>query len=172
MEIRGDVMKLKKKKSTVIILIILIILILLPIILYIIGKIYFSTNRIYELNWKIDLPSNTNVVYNYKSEISFRGEGYRYTVYETRNEFNFDEMFLDVDLKKIDKSNGDSASVDKEFVEKDAVDIINNMDIPELYLPPFEEPYMWTKLKKPYNDILFIVYFPQRTTLYLIEKLS
>lgn len=168
MLIGGKPMKIKTHR----VFIIMVISIILPLIIYLMGKMYFSTRHIYELNWNIKLPSKLHEIYNYKREMSFRGDGYRYTVYKAQNNFDFDEMFIDLDNTITKKTNGDFTSAEKSKIETIVKDIVSNLNIHETYLPPFEYKYLWSKLQKPYNDVFIIIYFMDSCTLYLIEKLS
>ncbi|MDR2357345.1 MAG: hypothetical protein LBD92_04595 [Oscillospiraceae bacterium] len=44
----------------------------------------YTAARTYSLNWRVTIPDGYNMVCHYESDHGFHGDGYRYTVFEAR----------------------------------------------------------------------------------------
>ena len=72
------------KTTLQIMLAVAVIAITVPAGLYLLGNLYFTTERTIEINWDIDLPKGIREEYNVHTPTSFHGDGERYTVFQGR----------------------------------------------------------------------------------------
>ncbi len=157
-------------KSKIIVCVILIIIILIPIFIYNVGKIYYSHEKIYELNWEIDIPSDFKEMYHVSDKRGFRGDGIRYTIFEVKNMEQSSILSSTKGTREIEILSGDSKNVRNNELEQFVNTIVMELGIPENKRPQFHRYYIWQEFVK-YNDTLVIIYFPEINLVYFAEKL-
>ena len=127
---------------------------------------------IYEINWKIDLPSDYKVIYQMQDDHGFRGDGNRYTILQLTEDNSFPlryEKYEETD----DMQEAEENSTDGNYSEIESFvdEIIAKLNIPQEYRPVYLNRYSWQKFVKHKSDILVILYFPELKRMYFIEKL-
>jgi len=149
---------LKREKRTILILlaeiaILLFFFILCSLSLYLYGHFSYSEKRAYEISWGISLPDQIKLVNN-KNTKSFHGDGFRHTLYQ------IDQM---EDLEGFEAEK-------REEIEEFCIEIVNDLAVEAKYCPDFTEKYVWKKYVKHDNDILVIIYFPEKKEFHLFQK--
>lgn len=136
------------------IFLLLFFFILCPLSLYLYGHFSYSEKKSYEINWGISLPNQTKLVNN-NSTPSFHGDGFKHTVYQ------IDKM---EDLKgfKVEKI---------EEIEEFCIEVVNDLSVEAKYRPDFSQKYVWKKYVEYKNNILVIIYFPDKKEFHLFQKL-
>lgn len=138
-------------------IIILLILFLLPLI-YIIGVNipYLINDNSITLNWGIEIPSDFKEIHKF-SEKSFNGDGYRYTVYEEKN--NRLEIIKDFEQVK-------SISM-----KVKANEIMNGLKVPMKDRPDLEGNYRWGIINDDkVGNFIIIIYFSEMKMYYFLES--
>ncbi|HEX3018135.1 MAG TPA: hypothetical protein VHP31_09840 [Caproicibacter sp.] len=109
-----------------------------------------------EANWGLSLPGNMKEVYYSQSEQGFQGDGYRYTVFQL-NDAN--TPFL--------KGASNQKSSD---VEDKVTQIIIETEAAKAQYPNFSHHYLWKTISK-YDDTLYIIFDPEKSLVFFVEKL-
>lgn len=145
----------RKKKTLFIIGVVIVALILLCVGRFVWAKLYYTPQRIYELNWKLDFPADTQVVYNITSEEDLRGEGIKYTIF-------------DVDKDKVvDFIDGWENESSENFEQGFKADL-EMIDVPAEKYPHFDHIYDWIS-REQYSNELFMMYDYQENQLYVLD---
>lgn len=157
------------KRSIIIMIISAIILV--PVLIYYMGKAYFTVKQIYSINWNIEIPSDFIEIYNNKGPRGFQGDGLRYTIFETRyndilSVMNFDNSSKEMQIQVGNSNDGRNKDIE-EFVFK----IAEKIGVSQIYHPSFDHRYIWKKLSKQDMDTLIILYFPDSNRIYFVEEL-
>lgn len=128
------------------------------IIIGFVVKSYSPHNRSLESYWGLQIPSDFKEVY-YTSIVGFHGDGFRYTIFETRNDvhLSFIKVFYNQQNKTIE-----------DFIDR----VIDNLAVTEDKKPPINQPYYWWVISgdKYYNNTLVIVYIPKDKMYYFFEE--
>lgn len=145
----------KKKKVLFVICIVIVALVLVCVGQFVWAKLYYTPQRIYELNWKLEFPDDTRVAYNMTSGADPHGEGIKYTIF-------------DVDKDKIaDFIDGWETESSKNFENGLKTDL-EMIDVPAEKYPNFDHKYDWISLEQ-YSDKLFMMYDHQENQLYVLD---
>ncbi len=107
-----------------------------------------------ENKWGISLPSHIHLKYK-KNELGWFGEGERYFVFEIKND---------------DGSFGRELISNSLVIRKCADDIIFSMDIPQKYLPKWDNEYKGKIIGQSNNSHLCIIYFYTINELIICEE--
>ena len=112
------------------------------------------TSAIYA-NWSIQLSNNYTEVYSTDDGQSFNGDGRRYHVfqYEDKN---------DITDNLIWKTNKNT------IVENQVIEIMNNLDIDDMYLINFDQTYQYIEKYDGYGSSLFLILIEDM--LYIVEE--
>jgi len=107
--------------------------------------------------WSIEIPSDFKKIYC-TSIIGFHGDGWRYTVYKTKN--NTHLAFI-----KGFKNYSD------ETIEELILNNLRELNADVAYYPPIDKPYLWwvTSGEKYYDNQLIIIYSPNTNYYYFLE---
>ena len=135
-----------------------ICMVLSPFALYFYGKLTHTTESVYKVICGITLPSDLKRLDN-QSTRDFHGDGERHSVYLLPQKENAHNRFANFH------------SDPNQEIEEICLDIISSLDVKPEYFPDFETPYCWKKYTKS-QDILVIVYFPEKATLHFFQELS
>lgn len=150
---------MKKKKALIICCVVIAALAVISAGLYIAGNLYYSSSRIYEQTWDIDLPNNMQEKYEAKSDSNFLGDGVRYTIYHLSSNDDFLKDF---------QTNKDTS------FESSFADGLNNFDetlnVPANQQPNWEHKYIWKQVEK-YENHLYMVYDQQTEELFILQVL-
>lgn len=120
--------------------------------MYMYGKVYYSKERIYELNFGIDIPEIKKILVS-ETEESFTGDSDEIVIYLP---------------KQIPK--GYSFAKDKE-VEEAVKYILLKFGIEEQFYPDFSQAYKWPGyIKNEGYDIIYILYFPETGRVYPVKQ--
>lgn len=112
----------------------------------------YTTQEIYEENWKIKFPEHITEIYDIHSPASFRSDGERYTIFQ----LNSSNMDMDGFYR---------GALNTDFAER----ILEKLEVPKEYYPVFCPEYLWMELTK-YNDTLFIMYDEKNSIFYIFEE--
>lgn len=140
------------KKRLRLLFIILFLVIAAAVGLYFGINAYNSPARMYEENWKLNLPQGITQKYDVRTPPDFFGEGYHYTVYQLKSQ--------DVSFLK-------NTSKNDEF-EKNVSSILNQFDVKKDWYPDFSHNYLWKEISKD-DDTLYIIYDLKTNLLYLVQ---
>ena len=139
------------KKQVVFIGIVGCVIILLSACVY---SIQGYTSAIYT-NWSIQLPSSYTEVYSTDDGQSFNGDGSRYHVFQYED-INDIENSLDWKTNK------------NTIVENQVIEIMNNLDIDDMYLINFDQTYKYVEKYDGDGSSLFLILIEDR--LYVVEE--
>ena len=139
------------KKQVVIIGVVGCVIILLSACAY---SIQGYTSAIYT-NWSIQLPSSYTEVYSTDDGQSFNGDGRRYHVFQYE-EINDIENSLDWKTNK------------NTIAENQVIEIMNNLDIDEMYLMKFDQTYKYVEKYGGDGSSLFLILIEDM--LYVVEE--
>lgn len=123
--------------------------------------LFIRANRYSEsiyLNWSIDLPDSYREVYSADSGPSFHGDGERYHIFEYRNGDEINQA--------LKWSKGKNALLEEEVNE-----ILDKLNIPEEYMPDYDEEYKFSIKAKTDSSIIYLIYTPDTGRLYIIENI-
>lgn len=140
--------------------------------IYILSKASVFDKSIYEINWRIDLPSDYKVIYQMQDDHGFRGDGNRYTILQLTGDNSFPlryEKYEETD--DMQEVEGNSTDGNYSEIESFVDEIIAKLNIPQEYRPVYFNRYSWQKFVKHKSDILVILYFLELKRMYFIEKL-
>ena len=112
------------------------------------------TSAIYA-NWSIQLSNNYTEVYSTDDGQSFNGDGRRYHVFQYE-EINDIENSLDWKTNK------------NTIVENEVIEIMNNLDIDEMYLMKFDQTYKYVEKYGGDGSSLFLILIEDM--LYIVEE--
>ena len=112
------------------------------------------TSAIYA-NWSIQLPSSYTEVYSTNDGQSFNGDGRRYHVFQYE-EINDIENSLDWKTNK------------NTIAENQVIEIMNNLDIDEMYLMKFDQTYKYVEKYGGDGSSLFLILIEDM--LYSVEE--
>jgi hypothetical protein len=136
--------------------IIIIVLLLILIYMYFFENIYIAI----KLNWGISIPRGDSLIY--KSDTCIRS-------YQLCPTYSVIKYKSKIKLKKInaikwknDKNNNFELEIYNEL--KDNI-------IDDKYMIDFNEPYLLYNITRYDGNKLYLIYFPENETLYIIEKL-
>ena len=156
-------------KTKITVLTIIMSVLLITVIFYLLGKNEFPNKEIYEIIWKVDMPSDYKVIYHMQDDRGFQGDGNRYTILQLTGDNSFPLKYEEAEnMQEIegDSTNGNDSEI-KSFVNE----IITKLNVPKEYQPVYLGRYSWQKLVKHESDILVILYFPDVKWIYFIERL-
>jgi hypothetical protein len=139
------------KKQVVFIGIVGCVIILLSACVY---SIQGYTSAIYT-NWSIQLPSSYTEVYSTDDGQSFNGDGSRYHVFQYED-INDIENSLDWKTNK------------NTIVENQVIEIMNNLDIDDMYLINFDQTYKYVEKYDGDGSSLFLILIEDM--LYSVEE--
>ena len=139
------------KKQVVFIGIVGCVIILLSACVY---SIQGYTSAIYT-NWSIQLPSSYTEVYSTDDGQSFNGDGSRYHVFQYED-INDIENSLDWKTNK------------NTIVENQVIEIMNNLDIDDMYLINFDQTYKYVEKYDGDGSSLFLILIEDM--LYVVEE--
>lgn len=145
------------KTTLQIMLAVAVIAITVPAGLYLLGNLYFTTERTIEINWDIDLPKGIREEYNVHTPTSFHGDGERYTVFQWDGG---DKTFLShlTEQKSVQ-------------AEQDITDILSYLEVDEAYLPDYTHAYRWNSRTAEDNSTLYLFYDTDLQRLCVIQRL-
>lgn len=106
-------------------------------------------------NWSIQLPSSYTEVYSTDDGQSFNGDGRRYHVFQYED-INDIENSLDWKTNK------------NTIVENQVIEIMNNLDIDEMYLMKFDQTYKYVEKYDGDGSSLFLILIEDM--LYVVEE--
>lgn len=112
------------------------------------------TSAIYA-NWSIQLPSSYTEVYFTDDGQSFNGDGRRYHVFQYKD-------INDIENSLNWKTNKNT------IVENQVIEIMNNLDIDDMYLLNFDQTYKYVEKYDGYGSSLFIIL--TEDMLYIVEE--
>lgn len=139
------------KKQVVIIGVVGCVIILLSACAY---SIQGYTSAIYT-NWSIQLPSSYTEVYSTDDGQSFNGDGRRYHVFQY-------EDINDIENSLNWKTNKNT------IAENQVIEIMNNLDIDEMYLMKFDQTYKYVEKYGGDGSSLFLILIEDM--LYVVEE--
>ena len=118
---------------------------------------YTSTIK---LNWSINLPKPSNQIYSIdNSHESWFGDGERYHVLTYHDSKKI--------IKSLDWKNGRYP-----LAETEVLRILGNLEVPTANLPDFQKPYIYyIKREQNVSSTIYLIYFPDTKTLYVIETI-
>lgn len=125
----------------------------------IVVKIGSPHNRSLELYWGIEMPADFKEVY-YTSIVGFHGDGFRYTIFDTRNNAH---------LSFIKVFNNQRNKTVEDFIDR----VINELDVPEDKSPSIKnQSYFWWIISgdRYYGNTLVIVFMPKDGKYYFLEE--
>jgi hypothetical protein len=158
-------------KKLIITAAVLLAVILVPILLYFMGKSYFTHERAYELTWRINIPSGFKEKKHYTSEHGFHGDGIRFTIFNVIDMNPSLIMNSAGNVLNIETFAGSSPADKNDDVEKLVKSIISRLQVDEENAPRFDESYSWKLLIKDGNSRLVMLYFPKSNLAYFAEEL-
>lgn len=112
------------------------------------------TSAIYT-NWSIQLPSSYTEVYSTDDGQSFNGDGRRYHVFQYED-INDIENSLDWKTNK------------NTIIENQVIEIMNNLDIDDMYLLNFDQTYKYVEKYDGDGSSLFLILVEDM--LYIVEE--
>lgn len=121
--------------------------------LYIAGNVYYSSKRIYEQTWNIELPDGMKQEFEEKTDNSFHGDGIRYTTYS---------------VKEAENSFNDFKSEKDSTVESAISEYLNIIKIASEQQPNWEHNYTWIHIEK-YENHLYMIYDQQTNELFVLQ---
>lgn len=129
--------------------------------LYIIGRLYYTNERIIEESWNIDLPEGLEEEYYQHSEIGFQGDGEYYHVFSSKGSESIDEFVRDFETEK----NPD--------MENTVTAILDELAVPKNKRINFHEDYLWMVKFDSVDprDTLYLIYQPQASKWYVIRDI-
>lgn len=136
-----------------IITVVLLIIILANIVM--ITVTLNNSQKSVESKWGVTLPLNIELIYK-KDNVGWFGEGERYLIYKVKNNdnrFDIDYVYNSIIIKKC---------VDE---------LIQSMDIPENYLPKWENDYRGKIIGQYNNSHLCMIYFYTINELIICEEI-
>jgi hypothetical protein len=133
----------------------LVIIIAIPAGLYIAGNYYYTSARIYEMYWNINLPYDIKEKYNAETPQDFQGDGSRYTVFQIKDA---DAPFL--------AGASDQRDV---AIEDEVLSILNTVNAEKNWYPDFSRAYLWKKISQ-YDNKLYIIYDSKTSLAYFIQN--
>lgn len=107
----------------------------------------------YAETWKIELPQGMTEVYSARSRDMALGDGVRYTVFEAKNADVF-STFVQENV---------------EFPRDEIKTSLEQIDVPEESMPPFEEHLSGKILEKEDGSRLYILVSPQEKRAYFVQ---
>lgn len=161
--LRKMMIKSKTKHWLVVILPIFIL-----VVFYIVNKLYFANQSLYEENWNIKFPNDMKVLYTTHGEIGFQGDGVRYSVFNCNaGTDNFLKDFKTGKSKEFEKEFQTFIIGTNESSDVSAMAI----DVPDKYLPDWTENYMWKKMEQHEQlDSLYMVFNQKTNRLFVLEQ--
>lgn len=147
----------KKRKMLKRLFVTLTVIIAIPVGLFIAGKCFLTSARIYDINWNIVLPYDTKEKYNAETPQDFPGDGMRYTVFQIK-EANA-PFFL-----------SDASNQKDVTIENEVLSILNIVNVEKKWYPDFSHEYSWKKISKS-DDKLYIIYDPKTSLVYFVQKI-
>ena len=144
---------MKKKKAIIICCVVIVALVAISAGLYIAGNVYYSSERIYELTWNIELPDDMKKEFEEKADNSFHGDGTRYTVYSVKEVEQFLSDF---------KTEKDSA------IESTVSEYLNAINITSEHQPDWSHNYAWKHIEE-YKNHLYMLYDLQTNELFVLQ---
>ena len=130
--------------------------------LYISGRMYFNTRRIFKENWGIELPKGMKEVFQAKTDMGFHGDVTRYTVFSVEETNTFFDEFNNTKNLNIEESfckylNGEGILYSSDILE-----------IPSQQLPNWEHSYTWKYIEKD-NDCMYMIFDKETKQLFILE---
>ncbi len=142
----------KKKKVIIIITTVIVLVFTAAVGLYAAGNIYYSSQRIYEENWNIELPDDIKEKFDANNQGWF-GDGVRYTIYETKEQSAY---FNDFESKK-------NSEIEETFKE-----VFSELNLSNSEYPDWEHDYVWKQLNR-YENRLYMVFDKETNTLFVAQ---
>lgn len=135
------------------------IIIITFIIIYFIGKSRYTSTKIYEINWDIDIPKSFDETYTAHTSSAFDGGGKRFTIYHVNDTSDFFDGFREVK----------DTSIEDEFLSN-----LEGLEIPDKNIPEFNKRYMYRKYVsfEDENDWLIIFYIPQEKQCFFTQNMG
>lgn len=129
--------------------------------LYIIGRLYYTNERIIEESWNIDLPEGIEEEYYQHSEIGFQGDGEHYHVFSSKGSESIDEFIRDFKTEKNPE------------LENKVTAIFDELAVPKNKRINFHEDYLWMVKFDSVDprDTLYLIYQPSTSKLYVIRDI-
>ncbi len=134
---------------------VLILIIIIPLGLYIAGNIYYSSARIYEMIWDIELPRNMKKIYEAESDRGFLNDGISYTVFYVKDKNELIDSFSDESNYGLERSFEENAS---------------KLEIPTDRMPDWNHKLVYKILRKN-GDALYLVFDSETNYLFVLEIL-
>lgn len=149
---------MKKSTKTIIIIavVVAVIAIAIPTGMYVAGNYYFTDARIYEETWNINLPRTVKEEYSKKTEQSFHGDGFSYTV------FKYDDTSSDFTNNFKKEKN--------EEMENEVSSILSTLSVERANSPDFSHSYLWIQQEKEDGSNLYMIYDTSAKKLYVVQQ--
>jgi hypothetical protein len=124
------------------------------------GELYFTTEKVFELDWGLDIPDDFNEVYRI-SHVGVWGDGPRFTVYKEDE----GKVWAQSQHFQYAKSLQIEAEASRVLVELNA-----GINIEKDMVPFFDKDYLWSfRYAEDHESELIIIYFPDERQYYFIE---
>lgn len=143
----------KEKKAIIICCVVIAVLVAISAGLYIAGNVYYSSERIYEQTWNIELPDGMKKEFEEKTDNSFHGDGIRYTKYS---------------VKEAENSLSDFKSEKDATIESAISEYLSTINIASEHQPNWGHNYTWKHIEK-YENHLYMIYDQQTNELFVLQ---
>lgn len=147
---------MKKSTKAIIIIAVVVAVIAVPIGMYAAGNYYFTDARIYEENWNFNLPRTVKEEYSKKTEQSFHGDGFSYTV------FKYDDASSNF-------TDGFNTGKNEEM-ENEVSSVLSALSVEKTNSPDFSHSYLWRQQKKADGSNFYMIYDTGVKKLYAVQQ--
>lgn len=144
---------MKKKKAIIICCVVIMALVAISAGLYFGGNVYYTSERIYEQTWNIELPDGMKKEFEVKADNSFHGDGIRYTIYSVNETEKFFSDFKDEKDSKIESA---------------VSEYLGTINITSEHQPDWEHHYTWKHIEE-YENHLYMIYDLETYELFVLQ---
>lgn len=120
--------------------------------------------EVIESNWEIKLPKNAREIFYESSDISFLGDGERYSVYECKDETTIINLFDWKDDKSKIIVSGFEEVIHKIRSYKDT-------EIHNEYVPDLTRDFFYFHKELEDNSKIYIIHIPGENKIYISEEI-
>lgn len=115
-------------------------------------------------NWDIEMPKGAKQIFYESSEVSFLGDGEKYSVYECEDENSIRNSFDWQDDKSKLMSEGFKTIIHK-------IRAYEGTEIPDEYVPDLTGEFLYYYKKLEDNSKIYIIYVPGESKIYISEDI-
>lgn len=109
----------------------------------------------FERDWQVEFPDEYTLIYEYKPERSFQGDGISYWAFSYTDE-----------VYPIDNFFSEHKNV---HIEIEWMDLLSQIDVSNEHYLNFKNNYKWIRREKDDHDVLIMIHYPEQKKLYIVE---